>query len=57
MFTPEEINTILRQMLEVYPPCRKCALNHDGICFFASECIVNHDKYFIPIEEEEEDKS
>ena len=42
----EAIHDYLAKCIKNNYHCQHCALNHDGICFFAFECFMNDKKYF-----------
>lgn len=37
----EELNKYLAEVIQNSHKCAHCIYNHDGICFFAYECIKN----------------
>lgn len=48
-----ELNNFLEEVVKNNTLCKGCELNHNGICFFAYECIKNDFIYFLDNETEE----
>lgn len=43
----QAINDYLVEVVKNNYKCQHCILNHDGICFFAYECVKNSFKYYL----------
>lgn len=48
-----ELNNFLEEVVKNNIFCQNCALNHNGICFFAYECVKNDFIHFLDNETEE----
>lgn len=40
------INDYLMECIKNNYPCQHCAKNHNGICFFASECFIDNMRFY-----------
>jgi hypothetical protein len=47
------LNEFLQEVIKNNTYCKTCELNHNGNCFFASECVANDFIHYIDNELEE----
>lgn len=50
------LNEFLKEVIKNNTYCKTCELNHNGICFFASECVTNDFIHYMNNETEEQKK-
>lgn len=48
-----ELNNFLELVVKNNSYCKTCELNHNGVCFFAYNCISQDFMYYLDNEEEE----
>lgn len=46
----QAINDYLIDVVKHDCRCQECELNHNGICFFAFDCITNNHIHFLELE-------
>ena len=46
------INNFLKEVIKNNSYCKTCELNHNGICFFAYECVTNDFMHYMDNEKE-----
>lgn len=49
----ELLNDLLQETIKNNTYCKTCELNHNGICFFAFECITHDFIHYMDNETEE----
>lgn len=47
-----ELNNFLELVVKNNSYCQTCELNHNGICFFAFDCITQDFMHYLEIEED-----